>query len=198
MITGGLTASLRSDRKLKVEALRNLAGLPKDGEQESLRALALPFLADPDPWVREAAVWASPAACEWRTLLAREADPIVRRACVFQLATLEQEQAIPDLIQFLHSEDWQLRSVSAEALVKLGVIAVDQIKPLVHHSNRNVRISALRILLDLKQDSWLKRELSAFHEPDYWTLPAEFSSDTLENTPVSDLSGKCEQNPMPT
>ncbi len=30
------------------------------------------------------------------------------------------------------------------------------------------------------------------------TLPAEFLSTTLENTAVSDLSGRCEQKPMPT
>src|ERR1019366_1517503 len=31
-----------------------------------------------------------------------------------------------------------------------------------------------------------------------WTLPAEFSRTTLESTAVSDLSGRCEQKPMPT
>src|ERR1019366_6604793 len=34
--------------------------------------------------------------------------------------------------------------------------------------------------------------------PFYCTLPAEFSRTTLESTAVSDLSGKCEQKPMPT
>jgi hypothetical protein len=33
--------------------------------------------------------------------------------------------------------------------------------------------------------------------PDQCTLPGEFSKITFENTAVSDLSGKCEQNPMP-
>jgi hypothetical protein len=34
--------------------------------------------------------------------------------------------------------------------------------------------------------------------PFYCTLPAELSRMTLERTAVSDLSGKCEQKPMPT
>ena len=34
--------------------------------------------------------------------------------------------------------------------------------------------------------------------PIYRTLPAELSRRTLESTAVSDLSGKCEQKPMPT
>lgn len=197
MVTKGPGAP-RGNRRLKIQALRTLAELCESDMQESLRALALPFLSDPDPSVREAAIWAGPADLEWRTLLERELDPCVRRACVFQLATVERERAIPDLIQFLHSEDWQLRCVSAEALVKLGTVVTEEVKPLVHHSKTGVRVAALRILLDLKQDIWLEREFGPAKNCDYCSFPAEFSSDTLESRPVSDLSGKCEQKPIPT
>ena len=129
-----------------------------NGVPESIAALAIPLLDDPDAQVREAAVLTGPAGLDWRAFLSRETVPSVRRAVVLQLARTAGEEAIPDLAGLLRSDDWQVRALCAEALARLGECVVETVKPLVHDEDQRVRVAAVRVLLHLRQDTWLKHE----------------------------------------
>jgi HEAT repeat protein len=126
---------------------------------ESIRGLAGTFLSDPDPALREAAVAAAPPGVDWREFLASETNCAVRFAAIAQLARTECEHAIPDLIHFLRSGDWQVRAVAASCLITLGTAAADAVKPLARDADQNVQTAAVRILVALQQDAWLEQEL---------------------------------------
>jgi hypothetical protein len=166
MVAGLLPIALRSSSNtVRIKALRSLALLEETRVPESIAALPVGLLNDPDPEVREAAVLASPAKLDWRAFLIRETVSSVRRACVAQLARSDGDDAILDLIAFLRSDDWQLRTVSAQALVKLGSSAAEAVKPLVHDPDQRVRVAAVRVLLDLQQDKWLEQEFQLSFVP---------------------------------
>jgi HEAT repeat protein len=159
MIAGLIPGALQSDAAdVRIEALRAMAILQENGVPETITALAIPLLEDPDARIREAAVLAGPSGVDWRALLTREGEPAVRRALIRQLARSAGEDAIPDLIAFLATDDWQVRAFCAEALVSLGDSVVEKVKPLVSDADQSVRVAAVRILLDLQQDTWLKQE----------------------------------------
>ncbi len=160
MLSGLLPQALRSsDRSLVLEALRSMSDAGEKIMPESIRSLAVKFLSDPDPAVRQAAVAAAPAGVNWREFLISETESGVRLEAIVQLAKRECEQAIPDLIDFLRSGDWQVRAVAASCLISLGAAAVDAIKPLVRDADQNVQTAAARILLALHEDAWLEQEL---------------------------------------
>jgi len=164
MVAGLLPIALRSSSNtVRIKALRSLALLEETRVPESIAALPVGLLNDPDPEVREAAVLASPAKLDWRAFLIRETVSSV--ACVAQLARSDGDDAILDLIAFLRSDDWQLRTVSAQALVKLGSSAAEAVKPLVHDPDQRVRVAAVRVLLDLQQDKWLEQEFQLSFVP---------------------------------
>jgi HEAT repeat protein len=159
MVAGVLPEALQSNSDtVRIEALTVLAVLQQTGVPESISTLAAALLEDPDPEVRGAAILASPAGLDWRTFLLRETVPSVRRACIPQLLHSEGDKAIPDLIALLRCDDWQMRTVAAQALVQLGPSGGEAVKPLVHDQDQRVRVAAVRVLLDLHQDAWLHQE----------------------------------------
>jgi HEAT repeat protein len=66
---------------------------------------------------------------------------------------------LPTLIQLFRSNDWRLRAAAADAIAGMGPRCAEQMKPLVHDTDENVRIAAVRVLLNLGQDGRLKHEL---------------------------------------
>jgi hypothetical protein len=131
MIPGLLPLALKSgEHALILEAVRAMADAGEKIVPESIRSLAVTFLSDPDPAVRQAAVAAAPRGVYWREFLAYETNCAVRSEAMLQLAKSECEQAIPDLIHFLRSGDWQVRAVAASCLITLGTAAADAVKPL--------------------------------------------------------------------
>ncbi len=160
VLPGLLPQALKSgEHALVLEALRGMADAGERIVPESIRGLAVAFLSNPDPAVRQAAVAAAPAGVNWREFLVSEIDRGVRSEAMVQLAKRECEQAIPDLIDFLRSGDWQVRAVAASCLITLGTAAADAVKPLVRDADRNVQTAAVRILIALQQDAWLEQEL---------------------------------------
>lgn len=160
MLPGLLTQALKAgDCTLVLEALRAMADAGERIVPESIRGLAVAFLSDPDPVVRQAAVAAAPPGINWREFLVYEANSAVRSEAVVQLAKTECEQAIPYLIDSLRSGDWQVRAVAAGCLISLGTAAGDAVKPLVRDADQNVQTAAVRILLALQEDAWLEQEL---------------------------------------
>jgi hypothetical protein len=160
MLPGLLTQALKTgDSTLILEALRAMADAGERIVPESIKGLAVAFLSDPDPAVRQAAVAAAPPGVNWREFLAYETDNAVRSEAVVQLAKTECEQAIPYLIDSLRSCDWQVRAIAAGCLITLGAAAADAVKPLVRDADQNVQTAAVRILLALHEDAWLEREL---------------------------------------
>ncbi len=160
MLPGLLPLALSSgDHSLILEALRAMADVGEKIVPESIRGLAAPFLSDPDPAVRQAAVAAAPPGVNWREFLTSETNSAVRSEAMIQLAKSESERAIPDLIDFLRSSDWQVRATAASCLTTLSTAAADAVKPLVRDADQNVQATAVRILLALQQDAWLEQEL---------------------------------------
>jgi len=120
MTTSLLLDALSSGSKdVLIEGLRALATLRGNGVPEAIESIAANMLEDADPEVREWAVHAAPARPDWRAFLDRESEASVRRACIPQLARSEGERAVPDLIEFLRSEDWQIRAQATAALSRL-------------------------------------------------------------------------------
>ena len=160
MLPGLLTQALKTgDYTLVLEALRTMADAGERIVPEPIRGLAVAFLSDPDPAVRQAAVAAAPFGVSWREFLAYETNDAVRSEAVVQLAKTECEQAIPYLIDSLRSGEWQVRAVAAGCLITLGTAAADAVKPLVRDADQNVQTAAVRILLALHEDTWLEQEL---------------------------------------
>jgi hypothetical protein len=52
-----------------------------------------------------------------------------------------------------------LRAAAADAIAGMGPRCAERMKPLVHDTDENVRIAAVRVLLKLAEDEWLKHEL---------------------------------------
>lgn len=95
MLPGLLTQALKTgDYTLVLEALRTMADAGERIVPEPIRGLAVAFLSDPDPAVRQAAVAAAPFGVSWREFLAYETNDAVRSEAVVQLAKTECEQAI--------------------------------------------------------------------------------------------------------
>jgi hypothetical protein len=160
MLPGLLTQALKTgDYTLVLEALRAMADAGERIVPESIRGLAVAFLSDLDPAVRQAAVAAAPPGVNWREFLVYETNNAVRSEAVVQLAKTECEQAIPFLFDSLRSGDWQVRAVAAGCLITLGTAAADAVKPLVRDADQNVQTAAVRILLALHEDEWLEQEL---------------------------------------
>lgn len=160
LLPGLLPQALSSaDHSLVLEALRAMADAGERIVPESIRGLAVTFLSDPDAAARQAAVAAAPPGVNWREFLASEIDSAVRLEAMAQLARRECEQAIPDLIDFLRSGDWQARAAAAGCLITLGIAAADAVRPLVRDADQDVQTAAVRILVALHEDAWLEQEL---------------------------------------
>ena len=152
--------SLASERDdVRLEGLRILGALGETQAVASLRKLAAKFLSDPSAAVRAAAAHVSPPGVDWRAFLDQETEWHVRAAAVTQLAKQEGEDALPTLIQLLRSNDWRLRAAAADAIAGMGPRCAERMKPLVQDTDENVRIAAVRVLLNLAEDEWLKHEL---------------------------------------
>jgi HEAT repeat protein len=165
MIGALVPQSLASERDdVRLEGLRVLGALGERQAGASLRELAAKFLNDPAADVRAAAAHASPPGVDWRAFLEQETEWQVRAAAVTQLAKEEGENALPTLIQLLRSNDWRLRAAAADGIAGMGPRGGERMKPLVHDADENVRIAAVRVLLNLAEDEWLKHELGLICE----------------------------------
>jgi HEAT repeats len=161
MVGALVPQSLASEHpEVRLEGLRVLGALGEKEVAVSIRKLAAEFLNDRSAIVRAAAAHASPPAVDWRSFLDQETDRQVRAAAITQLAKQEGQNALPTLIQFLGSNDWRLRATAADAIAGMGARSTELMKPLVHDTDENVRIAAVRVLLNLAEDEWLKHELS--------------------------------------
>jgi hypothetical protein len=116
LLLNALSSGLKD---VRIEGLKVLATLRDSSVPEAIESIAAKMLGDPDAEVREWAVRAAPASQDWRAFLEREQVAFVRRACIPQLARSEGEKAKSDLIEFLHSEDWQIRALAAAALARM-------------------------------------------------------------------------------
>jgi len=166
MVSALVPQSLASQHaEVRLEGLRVLGALGEQHAAASIRELAAEFLNDRSAIVRAAAAHASPPGVDWRAFLDRETQWRVRAAAIPQFAKQEGANALPALIQFLGNDDWRLRAAAADAIAVLGARSAESMKPLVHDTNENVRIAAVRVLLNLGQDEWLKHELGLTTQP---------------------------------
>jgi hypothetical protein len=160
MVSALVPQSLASQHaEVSLEGLRVLGTLGEKQAAASIRKLAVEFLNDRSPIVRAAAAEASPPGVDWRAFLDQETHWRVRTAAIAQFAKQEGENAWPALIQFFGSNDWRLRAAAADAIAAMGARSAEPMKPLVHDTDENVRIAAVRVLLNLGEDEWLKHEL---------------------------------------
>ncbi len=92
-------------------------------------------------------------------MLRGDPDPLVRRACLTALRKCEGERALPELVDALREQDWQIRAVAAKELAALGAPVIENVRPLVHDSQEYIRIAAVAVLAELEDYAWLEREL---------------------------------------
>jgi HEAT repeat protein len=160
MVGALVPQSLASERDdVRLEGLRVLGALGETEAVASVRELAGKFLNDPSAAVRAAAAHASPPGVDWRAFLDQETEWQARAAAATQLGKQEGEDALPTLVQLLRSNDWRLRAAAADAIAGMGARCAERMKPLVRDTDENVRIAAVRVLLNLAEDEWLKHEL---------------------------------------
>lgn len=99
-------------------ALKCVAAL---GERAAVLAPALAAVANgPDPTLRLAAIQAGAVGVDFRTMIATEPLPALRRACVTALARQEGAAAVPDLLAARRDPHWSVREAATDAMRALA------------------------------------------------------------------------------
>ena len=112
--------------------------------------------------IRRAAILKSAAPLALRSLVeitAADLDASVRAAATWRLAVDFDARALPQLLDALGDEDWQVRTAAVQGLVAVGNDARADVRLLVHHARLPVRVAAVDALLGLRDDAWLAEHL---------------------------------------
>ena len=88
----------------------------------------------------------------------------VRQAAVLGLAAHPEESIVPDLIRALHDPDPMTASLAGNALVKTGPAAVPALLDVLTEERQDVRILALRSLVELKDQRSIPAMLKLVQE----------------------------------
>lgn len=88
---------------------------------------------------------------EWLVpFLSSDSSPEVRQCAALGLAVKPDESATQPLVQALSDEDGMVASLAANALVKIGSVAVPSLVEVVKSGKQSARIHALRALAEIK------------------------------------------------
>ncbi|MBK9927940.1 MAG: HEAT repeat domain-containing protein [Anaerolineales bacterium] len=88
---------------------------------------------------------------EWLVpFLLSDSSPEVRQCVALGLAVKPDESATQPLVQALSDEDGMVASLAANALVKIGSVAVPSLVEVVKSGKQSARIHALRALAEIK------------------------------------------------
>ena len=88
---------------------------------------------------------------EWLVpFLSNDSAPEVRQCAALGLAVRPDESATQPLVQALSDEDSMVGSLAANALVKIGSVAVPSLIEVVKNEAQSARIHALRALAEIK------------------------------------------------
>jgi len=120
------------------------------------------WLRHRDPGIRRAAVLkcAPPFALgRLVEIIDTDVDASVRAAALWRLAIDFNARALPQLLNALGDEDWQVRAAAVEGLIDVGVDARSNVRALVHDARLPVRAAAVDVLLGLRDDAWLAEHL---------------------------------------
>ena len=143
-------------------ALAALECITALGERAAVLAPALTSLAtSADPVLRLAAIESGVGGFDFRTLIATETMPALRRACVTALARHDGVAALPDLVAALRDADWGVRAAATEAMHALGDAVVPALEPLTRDPDARIRTAAVQVLIRLGRETWLEEELLA-------------------------------------
>lgn len=142
-----LLAELTGGDDERAEA--SISSLAAHGEA-ALRA-ARPLLEDPDPDIRWWAVrlLAEISSPKTPRLLLRalgDQEVTVRQCAALGLRRQPLEQAIPDLIAALGSQDYLLSNLAGDALIAIGSPAVPALLEIMQHGVQAARLVAIRAL----------------------------------------------------
>ena len=115
-----------------------------------------------DPAIRRAAILKNAAPFAWRSLVEiidTDVDASVRAAATWRLSADFNARALPQLLEALGDEDWQVRAAAVEGLVAVGSDARSDVRALIHDARMPVRAAAVAVLLGLGDDAWLSEQL---------------------------------------
>jgi hypothetical protein len=150
---------LQGSDQLVLTALRSAGGLPPG----TLSPAELGAWSEhPDAAIRSAAI-AAGAEVDASALLT-DPDPLVAAAAIERLVGSPDADAGAIAAQ-LSSEHAEVRGAARDALVAIGLDALEALRPLVRSNSPEVRAAAVSALLDLGDDDWLASELLEDEKP---------------------------------
>lgn len=130
----------------------------------ALREAARSAEADGRWWaVRVMAEIPETGAAELAAFLADE-QPEVRQAAALGLTSHPEESVLPDLIRALHDPDSMTAGLAGNALVQVGPAAVPLLLEVLKGDRQEVRIRALRALVELKDTRSIPAMLNLLQE----------------------------------
>ena len=150
-----------NDEGLLRIALLRVAERPDVSITPSAEVLAH-WLRHRDPGIRRAAILKSAAPFALQRLVAiidTDVDAGVGAAATWRLTVDFNARALPQLLNALGDEDWQVRAAAVEGLVAVGDDVRTDVRSLVHDARLPVRVAAVDVLLGLGDDAWLAEHL---------------------------------------
>lgn len=145
--------------QLLIEALKEDALLPvalraigSYGEAASIfKPLIAKLASHPDRAVRLTAIRAGAECGQLEELIFGEKDIEFRIEFIRRFAAEKGPDAIPQLVEMLGDDDWQIRACAAGGLISIGEPAVDAVEPLLSAEDERVRVAAAKVLLSLER-----------------------------------------------
>ena len=128
---------------------------------ETVNCAAIRYLKHPQARLRRLACRIAHADINWQTLVSSEPDPATAAVCVARMAESKPGAVTGELIDCLRDQRWQVRSSACNAIASRGPAIVDEICPLLHDSDENVRIAVASILVGLGEAELLERLMVA-------------------------------------
>jgi hypothetical protein len=144
---GELLADLASGDNQRAESAAN--ALPEHGQPALEKLTELLLTSEPDKrwWIaRTLAGFSEPEAGLLLTNLLDDPDPSVRYCAVLAVGKHHHHAAISKLIRALDSDDSLLVRLAADALISIGVLAVEPLLAALDASSASASVEAARAL----------------------------------------------------
>jgi HEAT repeat protein len=128
---------------------------------EAVNGAAIQHLRHPEARLRRLAYRIAHADIDWHTLVSSEPDPAAAAVCVARMAECNRGTATRESIDCLRDRRWQVRAAACNVIASSGPTVINEVCPLLHDSDENVRIAVASILVGLGEATLLERLMAA-------------------------------------